>query len=262
MSDEILLTKNEGIATITLNRPDKMNAFNLGMIESWVEALRDCQADRDIKVVILTGAGKAFCTGGDVSTMGDSGKITPLVRKTELWEHIHQIALTLEIMDKPVIAALNGVAVGAGLDMALMCDMRFAADTAKFSEGYVKVGLMPGDGGTYFLPRLVGTAKAMEMIITGEFIDAAEAHRIGMVNRVYPAESLMDETYAFAKKIADGPSVAIGMIKRAIYHNARMDLRSSLDMISSHMAILFMTDDHQEGKTAMQERRQPKFKGQ
>ena len=261
MDDELLLSKSEGIATITLNRPDKMNAFTLTMIDEWVEALRDCQADPKTKVVVVTGAGKAFCSGGDVGNMGRGG-VVPRDRKNFLWEHVHQVALTIETMDKPVIAALNGLAIGAGLDMALMCDIRFAADTAKFSEGYVKVGLMPGDGGTYFLPRLVGVAKALELCLSGESIDADEALRIGMVNRVFSSEKLMDETYAYAAKIAKGPSVAIGMTRRAIYQNSRMDLRSALDMVSSHMAVIQFTDDHQEGVAAFRERRQPNFKGQ
>ncbi|MDI6878409.1 MAG: enoyl-CoA hydratase [Desulfitobacteriaceae bacterium] len=260
MSDDFLFTKDEGIATITLNRPEKMNAFTLEMIDQWAEALRDCQADPDTKVVVVTGAGKAFCSGGDVTKMGRDG-VVPLDKKNFLWEHVHQIALTIETMDKPVVAALNGLAIGAGLDMALMCDIRFAADSAKFSEGYVKVGLIPGDGGTYFLPRLVGVAKALELCVTGEFVDAEEAMRIGMVNKVFPADKLMEETYAFARKIANGPSLAIGMIRRAIYQNVRMELRTALDMISSHMAVIQFTDDHQEGVAAFRERRQPRFQG-
>ena len=261
MSEDLLLSKNDGVATITLNRPNKLNAFTLAMIEEWESALRECQKDPETRVIVLTGAGKAFCSGGDVVGMMGRDGVVPLDKKNVLWEKIHRIALTLEDIDKPVIAALNGVAVGAGLDMALMCDMRFAADTAKFSEGYVKVGLVPGDGGAYYLPRLVGTAKALELFWSGDFIDAAEALRIGMVNRVFPAEHLMDETYAFARKLAAGPSLAIRMIKRAVYQSSRSDLRTALDMISSHMAVINFTDDHQEGVKAFRERRQPKFTG-
>jgi 2-(1,2-epoxy-1,2-dihydrophenyl)acetyl-CoA isomerase len=158
--------------------------------------------------------------------------------------------LTLEDIDKPVIAALNGVAVGAGLDMALMCDLRFAAETARFSEGYVKVGYVPGDGGAYYLPRLVGVAKSLELFWTGDFISAAEAERIGMVNRVFPADRLMEETYTFARRLAEGPTKVIQMMKRAVYQSSRADLRTSLDLVSSHMGVIFETPDSREARKA------------
>ena len=164
-------------------------------------------------------------------------------------------------MDKPVIAAINGVAVGAGLDMALMADIRTMADTAKVSEGYVKVGLVPGDGGAYFLPRLVGEAKALELLWTGNFINAEEALKCGLVNQVYPQEEFMEKTLELAKQIANGPQVAIRMTKRAVKQSLKMDLESSLDLISSHFAIIKETEDHKEGVAAFTEKRKPKFQG-
>lgn len=256
--DEILYGKQGGIATLTLNRPDKMNALSVNMIGQWVEALEECRRDSEVKAVVLTGAGKAFSSGGDVATMGIKDQ-SPLDSKNFLWKHMHRVAFAFEDLDKPVIAAVNGVAVGAGLDMALMCDLRFAADMARFSEGYVRVGLVPGDGGAYFLPRLVGTAKALELLWTGDFIDAKEAMRIGMVNRVYPADKLLDETYTFVERLVSGPEVAIRMIKRSVYQSLKTDLRTALDLISSHFAVAQFTGDHQEGVKAMQERRKPRF---
>lgn len=255
---DILFDLQGGIATLTLNRPEKKNAFNLNMIRQWVEALEECRSNPGVKVVVVTGEGNAFCSGGDVGTLKSEDQ-TPLDSKNFLWKNVHRVALTLEDLDKPVIAAVNGVAVGAGLDMALMCDLRFAADTARFSEGYVKVGLVPGDGGAYFLPRLVGAAKALELLWTGDFIDAQEALRIGMVNRVYPGDKLLDETYSFAERLATGPEVAIRAIKRAVYQCMKTDLRTALDMISSHFAVVQFTEDHAEGIKSFAQRRKPNF---
>jgi enoyl-CoA hydratase/carnithine racemase len=192
--------------------------------------------------------------------MASRGEMTALDHKQSL-EVVHRIPLALEELDKPVIAALNGPAVGAGLDMALMCDLRFAAEGTRFSEGYVKVGLIPGDGGTYFLPRLVGTAKALELLWTGDFVDAQEAYRIGLVNRVVPPDQLMPVVYEFAARLANGPAAAIRTTKRAVYQGARMDLRTHLDLISSHMGFIRQTEDHKEGSRAFVEKRAPEFKG-
>ena len=211
-------------------------------------------------MVIVTGAGKAFCAGGDVARMGE-GRPSPLDHKNGLWENIHRVPKALEAMDKPVIAMVNGVAVGAGMGMCVMCDMRVAADTARFSTGYVRVGLVPGDGDTYFLPRLTGTAKALELLWTADFIEAPEALRLGVVNRVVPAAELRDATYALAAQIASGPQVPIRMIKRLVYQSMRLDLRTHLDLVSSHMAVVRETSDHKEGVQAFMDKRKPNFTG-
>ncbi len=185
------------IATITLDRPERKNAFTLDTIDAWVDRLHDAAADADVRVVVLTGAGSAFCSGVDLSVLQTIGR-TPLALKQMLMNRIHRVALALEDLDKPTIAAVNGVAVGAGLDMALLCDMRVAGRSARMSEGYIKVGLVPGDGGAWLLPRLVGPAKAMELLMTGDFITAEEAARLGIVNHVVDDDALMDTTYALA----------------------------------------------------------------
>jgi enoyl-CoA hydratase/carnithine racemase len=256
----LLYEIRDGIATITLNRPDRLNAFNNEMIDLWVDALHDAGQNDAVQVVVVTGAGRAFCSGGDVGGMAYRGEATALDQKRWL-ESIHRVPLALEALDKPVIAAMNGAAVGAGLDMALMCDLRFAAAGARFSEGYVKVGLIPGDGGTFFLPRLVGVAKALELLWTGDFVNAEEAERIGLVNRVLPPDQLLPGTYEYAARLAAGPTIAIRMIKRAVYQGLRMDLRGHLDLISSHMSIIRQTEDHKEGARAFVEKRPPEFKG-
>jgi enoyl-CoA hydratase/carnithine racemase len=251
-----------GVGTILLNRPQRKNAFTLEMIDAWAEALRSAREDRDVRVVVLTGAGDAFCSGVDLGRYDPGAEEpTPLDRKTTLTDRIHRVAYALEDLDKPVIAAVNGVAVGAGMDMALMCDIRLAARSARLSEGYIRVGLVPGDGGCYFLPRLVGTAKALELLLTGDFVDGEEAARLGIVNHVYDDEKLMDETYSLARRLADSPPVAVAMIKRAVYQSARSDLRTALDLISSHMAVVQSTRDSKEAFAAFREKRPGVYEG-
>jgi enoyl-CoA hydratase/carnithine racemase len=254
-------TVADGIATILLNRPHRKNAFTLDMIDTWAEALRDARTDPDVRVLVLTGAGDAFCSGVDLDRREDATPATPLQRKENLTERIHRIPLALEDLDKPVIAAINGVAVGAGMDMALMCDMRIMARSARLSEGYVRVGLVPGDGGCYYLPRLVGTAKALELLLTGDFIDAEEAGRLGVANHGVDDADLPAAVATLARKIADGPPVAIRTIKRAVYQSARSDLRTALDLISSHMAVVTSTEDSAEALAAFREKRPAHFTG-
>jgi enoyl-CoA hydratase/carnithine racemase len=254
-------TVADGIGTILLNRPHRKNAFTLDMIDTWARALRDARTDPDVRVVVLTGAGDAFCSGVDLDRRQDATPATPLERKENLTERIHRIPFALEDLDKPVIAAINGVAVGAGMDMALMCDMRIIARSARLSEGYVRVGLVPGDGGCYYLPRLVGTAKALELLLTGDFIDAEEAGRLGIANHVVDDADLAGAVDTLARKIADGPPVAIRTIKRAVYQSARSDLRTALDLISSHMAVVTSTEDSAEALAAFREKRPANFIG-
>ncbi len=259
-TEDLRYAIQDGIATITLNRPEKLNAFTIGMIDAWAACLRDAQSDPSVHVVVVTGAGRAFCAGGDMAQLGTEAPAA-LDQKRFLWDHVQQIPLTLEAMDKPVIAMVNGVAAGAGMDMALMCDLRFASDKARFAESYVKVGLVPGDGGAWFLPRLVGLDRALELMWTGDFIDASEALRIGAVTKVFPADDLAVQTYAFAARLTVGPPLAIRMIKRAASQGLRTDLRTSLDLISSHLALVVQSNDHQEGVRAFQEKRPPQFHG-
>ncbi|MBS4214698.1 MULTISPECIES: enoyl-CoA hydratase/isomerase family protein [Neobacillus] len=260
MSSTLLTTIENKVQIITLNRPEKKNAFNNEMIDAWVASLEEAKNNDNVNVIVVTGAGDAFCSGGDVGNMR-GGKPTPLDSKNVLWGNIHRIPFLLKEIDKPVIAAINGVAVGAGLDMALMADFRTMADTAKVNEGYVKVGLIPGDGGSYFLPRIVGQSKAYELLWTGDFIEAQEALRIGLVNHVYPKENFMEKTLELAERIASGPQVAIRMIKRSVRQSLDLELEPALDLISSHMAIIKETEDHKEGVAAFLEKRKPNFNG-
>jgi enoyl-CoA hydratase/carnithine racemase len=246
MSGNLRFTIDEGIARIVLDRPERMNAFTFEMIDAWVDALQRCRTDDAVKVVLVTGAGEAFCSGGDIVEMGERLDHTPEQRKSELFQRIERVPLALEDLDKPVIAAVNGAATGAGMDMALMCDIRYAAQSARFAETYVRVGLVPGAGGAHFLPRLVGVSKALELFFTGDFIDAQEALRIGVVNRVFPDTALMDEVEKIARRIARAPALTLRMTKRAIYQGLRNDLRTNLDLISSHYAVITATQEHKD----------------
>lgn len=252
-------TKNH-IAVITLNRPEFKNAFSPEMLSCWEECLVKARSMEDIRVIILTGKGNTFCSGGDIREMAE-GRLKSWDMKDFLWEQVHRIVLAMEDLDKPVIAAINGAAMGAGMDMALMCDIRICSDRARLAESYISLGLVPGDGGAYFLPRLVGISKAMELLLTGQIVDPDEALRLGIINRVVPHEKLMEETYKMAENIAQKPPLAIRMMKRAIFQAQTSDLRSHLDYISSQVALLSETEDHMEAAKSFLEKRTPVFKG-
>ncbi len=261
MDEPHLLYRTEGhIAIITLNRPEVKNAFSPEMITLWRKFLEEARTDCNVRVVIVTGNGDTFCTGADVRELA-AGKLRSWEMKTFLWEGVHRIPLALEDIDKPVIAAINGPATGAGLDMALMCDLRVCSDRAKMAESYILMGIVPGDGGAYFLPRLVGISKAMELLLTGDMIGPKEALEMGLVNRVVPHERLMEETMALAEKIASRPPLAVAMTKRAVYQGQTGTLRAHLDYISSQIALLSETEDHQEAARAFLEKRKPVFTG-
>jgi enoyl-CoA hydratase/carnithine racemase len=178
-----------------------------------------------------------------------------------LTDRVHRVSLALDELGKPVIAAMRGVAVGAGLDMALLCDMRIAGESARLSEGYIKVGLVPGDGGAWLLPRLVGPAKAMELLMTGDFIDAAEALRLGLVNQVVPDSQVVNAAYDLANRIAAQPPVQIAMIRRLVHQAERIDLRTHYDLVSSHFGLITSLEDYAEAGAALRARRDGKFHG-
>lgn len=243
----VLLDKSDdGIATLTLNRPERFNAFTKDMIELWAKLLVECEEDSKVKVIVLTGAGKGFCSGGDIGVQKERAKNDALERKDFLFRHVHKIPRTMARLDKPVIAAINGAARGAGLDMALMCDLRIMAESATLAESYINVGLIAGDGGTFYLPRLIGIPRALELFWTGRVVDAAEAERIGMVSRSVPDADLMKVTYELARAIAGMPFEAVRAYKRSVYQGMTMDLDSHLDMVSAHTSILRDTPDHRE----------------
>jgi enoyl-CoA hydratase/carnithine racemase len=261
MSEPHVLYRTEGhVAIITLNRPEAKNAFSPEMIDLWRQFLEEAKQNEQVRVIIVTGKGDTFCSGGDIRDMAE-GKLRSWEMKKFLWEGVHRIVLALTDLDKPIIAAINGAAMGAGLDMAIMCDLRVCSDRAKLAESYILLGLVPGDGGAYFLPRLVGIAKALELLLTGDVISPQEALGFGLVNRVVTHDRLMEETMILAEKITNKPPLAIRMMKRAVYQAQTSSLRSHLDYISSQTALLSETQDHQEAAKSFLEKRKPVFVG-
>jgi len=259
-SPHMLYAKEGKTAVLTINRPEARNAFSPDMIRLWREYLEEAKKDDGVNVVVVTGAGDIFCSGGDIRDMAE-GKLRSWDMKRFLWDGVHRIILTLEDLDKPVIAAINGAAMGAGMDMALMCDMRVCSDKARLGESYILMGLGPGDGGAWFLPRLVGTSKALELFLTADVLEAGEALALGIVNRVAPHDKLMEETMKLASRIAGMPPIAVRLMKRAVYQGATSTLRSHLDYISSQLSLLSETEDHVEAAKAFLEKRKPVFKG-
>ncbi|MEU0934255.1 MULTISPECIES: enoyl-CoA hydratase-related protein [unclassified Embleya] len=247
------------IATITLDRPHHKNAFTLEMVDAWAEALRRAEADPEVRVVVVTGAGGTFCSGVDLDAFAERER-TPLAEQ-QLMSRIHQVAFAAEALTKPYLAVVAGAAVGAGMDMALMADIRIAGESARFCEGYVRVGLVPGDGGCWYLPRIVGTATALRLLWTADFVEAPEALALGLVSAVHPDDRLRDEARRFALKLAARPPLAVQLIKRAVRAGERQDLRTALDLISSHQAVMTSTADSREAMDAFRTRRPGDYTG-
>ena len=244
-----------GIATITLNRPDKLNAFTGTMREDLLAALRACENDESVRVVIITGAGRAFCAGGDVEFMASLQQTNDTVAFRRLLDAGRDVVLQIVAMAKPVIASINGVAAGAGCNLALACDLRIASETAKLSESFVKIGLHPDWGGTWLLPRLVGPSRAFELLTTARTVDAQEALAIGMVDRV--VADLAAETMQLASAIAAASPIAIRGIKRALRGRELEELRAQLELEAEHQLACFASEEAREKIGAFAERRRP-----
>ena len=261
---DLEISTTQGVMVARLNRPEKKNALSEEMLDLLRGALQSANEDPQVGCFVITGAGDAFCSGGDLgrrSAESAAGDPTPLERRTRLQKVTHKVALAVEQFEKPLIAAVNGAAVGAGMDLALMCDLRVAGESARFSEGYIRVGLLPGNGGCYFLPRLVGTARALELLWTGDFVGADEALTIGLVNHVYSDAELMQQTLELAKRLAGAPPIQVRDIKKLTYQSLRTDLRTSLESVAANMAVVQSTADYKEAIQAFKEKRQPKFQG-
>lgn len=256
---QILYEVTDRVGVITLNRPEVMNAFGGTMREDLLKLLQQAEADKSVRCVVITGAGKAFCAGGDIASMADMQARNDATAVPQRMKIGAQVVNLIRSMAKPVIAAVNGAAAGAGVNLALACDMRFAAESARFSESFVKIALVPDWGGTYLLTQLVGTAKAMELMMTGDRIDVAEALRIGILNRVIPDNTFRDEVLTFALRLASGPANTLAHIKRATYIGATGTLSDALQYEEQAQEAVFLSDDAREGMRAFLEKRAPKF---
>ncbi len=266
MTEPLVLTdiKNR-IATVTLNDPDRRNPFSgIEMVDSLIDAIEGVSRNLDVSVMILTGAGSAFSSGGDIKAMAakaDQFTLSPIGVAESYLDGIQRIPLALYNMDIPTIAAVNGPAIGAGCDLAMMCDMRIASESAKFGEVFLNLGIIPGDGGSWFLIRRLGYQKAAELTFSGRVVDAAEALELGMVLEVVPGDKLMECARERAAVIAGKPPRTLRAAKRLMRHAERMDLPDFLSAAAAYQALMHQTEDHMEAVNALIEKRTPNFSG-
>lgn len=261
MYEHILITEAESITTITLNRPDKLNAFIGHMRRDLAEALEHAGSDRSIRVVVITGAGRAFCAGGDIAFTAELMQRRDAEEFSRILGAGRRVVTAIRKMTKPVIASINGPASGAGCNLALACDLRIAANNATFSQSFAKVGLHPDWGGTYFLPRLVTSNKACEMFFLGDTIDAAEAARLGIVNQVVAPEELEAATLQLAERLRAAPPIALAAAKHAVYLSEAAELEEMLRYETEAQLRCFESEDGHEGVLAFLEKRDPRFTG-
>lgn len=261
--NEIQLDLKEHILWITLNRPSASNAFTTKMIDELIEVLSTADIDNDVRCIVITGAGKHFCAGGDVKQMENKEGMfagEPNELRERYKRGIQKIPLTFKSLNTPVIAMINGAAIGAGLDLACMCDIRISSDNAIFGETFTKLGLIPGDGGTYFLQRIVGFAKAMEMTLTADIYDSSQAKEMGLVNSVVSLDNLKEQTEKIALKITSNAPIATQMAKRSLVHAYQNDLDSTLDLLAAYQGITQRSNDHFEGLKSLSVKKKPDFK--
>ena len=259
---QVVLEERKGnVAVIRLNRPDKLNALNIELGRGLVHALLHASQDNSVRAVVLTGAGRGFCAGGDLELIRDLRKRNASDELKVLLEAGKEMCLAIATMTKPVIAAVNGPAAGGGMNLALAADMRIASDQASFAESFAKVGLYPDFGGTYFLPRIVGPALSAELFYTAETLSAEDALRLGIVNRVFPADKFEEETQKIVNVLAGAPTVALRDVKRTIVGDDRKNLETKLDEEIRLQIHCFQSEDCLEGLNAFFEKRKPNFRG-
>lgn len=260
--ETILYEVRDSVATVTFNRPERLNAFDRAMGDELRSVLDDISRTPDIRAVILTGMGRGFSAGGDVRTPGEvTHRRTAMEARDWLRQNFQKLTLGLQQLERPTIAAVNGVAVGGGMDLACACDFRIASEEATFASVFARLGLFPGTGGCWFLPRIVGIEKACELIWLGETVDAEEALRIGLVGRVVPGSRLVEEATTLARKLAQMAPTAIRLSKSGIYRGLQQDLATHLEWAATAESITLTSEDHREGLEASQERRKPVFRG-
>jgi len=259
---DLILEKDGHMAVLTLNRPDKMNAISAAMRENLPLILQEVQEDDNVRVLIITGAGRGFCSGADVAVQAAraAGQQAETSRKTIL-QLVGSLILGFEKINKPIIAAINGIAAGVGLTITLACDLRIASANARFSAIWVKRGLIADGGATFLLPFIVGMEKALELTFTGDIIDAKEAERIRLVSRVVPPEELMTRAKDLAQRIASGPPISVELVKRVMWEKIRNQLREQLLLESYAQNVCRTTQDQKEAVKAFMEKREPQFKG-
>src|SRR5689334_7039816 len=257
----VLVSAQAGVLTLTLNRPDKLNAFNPQMHEELRHGLERAAADADVRAVLLTGAGPGFCTGQDLAERDVSKGAAPIDLSVSLGANYNPLVRRLRALPKPVVCAVNGVAAGAGANVALACDLVLAARSARFVQAFSRIGLVPDSGGTYFLPRLVGTARAMGLALLAESLPAEQAAQWGLIWKVVDDDRLQGEAQALAERLAKGPTKGYGLLKRALYASGAASLDAQLDLERDLQREAGLSDDYREGVSAFKEKREPRFSG-
>jgi 2-(1,2-epoxy-1,2-dihydrophenyl)acetyl-CoA isomerase len=258
---DLLESIENGIATLTLNRPERLNALSPDMTAGLKEALERLATDHDVGAIVIAGAGRGWCAGGDVKTMESRGRDQTFEDRAEGLRRAHQLPLLIRTVPKVVIASINGPAAGAGFSLALACDLRIAGKSARFGTAFARIGYSGDYGGSWSLTRLVGAAKARELYFTADIIDADTAGNLGIVNRVVADDELHAETMALARRIADGPQVALGYMKKNLFAAETESFQTVLDLEAAHQARCAFTEDHKEAVAAFVEKRRPVFKG-
>ena len=265
MPDVLMEKRSDGTAVVTLNRPESLNAMSGDLQRLLAETLTQAAADRTVRCVVLTGAGRAFCAGGDTGGMAGGTQERADRHGAEdirrSFRGAQRVVLGLHRLEVPTIAMVNGDAVGAGFDLALVCDLRTMAETARFMVAYRRIGLIPGWGGAWLYPRRMGLTRAAEYMFTGDFISAAEAQQYGVVNRVAPAAELEATTMELAARIASGPPISLRLMKQLLYKGLQVDLETAMQMAATGSSITLSSEDHREGVAAMREKRPAEFRG-
>jgi 2-(1,2-epoxy-1,2-dihydrophenyl)acetyl-CoA isomerase len=257
----VLVSVDAGVQAITLNRPEKLNAFNAEMHERLRAALEQAAGDEAVRAVLITGSGRGFCTGQDLSERDVSPGAPPIDLSVSLGAYYNPLVRRLRALPKPIVCAVNGVAAGAGANLALACDLVIAARSASFVQAFSKIGLVPDAGGTHFLPRLVGTARAMGLALLAEKLSAEQAEQWGLIWKVVDDAELSAQSRAMAERLASGPTRGFGHLKRALYASAANSLDAQLDLERDLQRELGLSEDYREGVTAFKEKRAPRFRG-
>ena len=257
----LLLEQDDGVLTITMNRPEVLNAFNDTMLAELTEAVEAVAQDDAVRCVVLTGAGRAFGSGQDLHSLSEGRSSGSVAVVSEHLQKYHRVVYAIREMPKPVIAAVRGVAAGISCNIALACDLRIASDDARFIEAFARIGLVPDGGGGYFLPRLVGVGKALELSMLADEVSGAEAERIGLVNKCVPLAEFETAVTAFAQRLANGPTRTYALIKKQIYTSAEADFQTALQLEGALQEMAFETEDHKNAIMAFLQKRKPEYKG-
>jgi len=257
----LLYNKEDRVAIIAINRPNVRNALSIETGKEIIAALNESSKDNEVRAIVITGTGSAFCSGVDLPQGESILDMTPVEIREEIYSVFQGVIRSIVEMPKPIIASVNGPAIGAGFDLCISCDIRIASERAKFSEYFVRIGTLPGMGGMFFLPQLVGIGKANELAFTGDIIDGIEAERIGLVNKVVPEDELEEATRKFVNKLARGATKAIGMMKMGIRRGIGSNFSSELEFASFAQSVCLKTEDAREGFSSALEKRRPEFKG-